>query len=235
MDIFEFIEGIGKEKSEGHAPLSDPYSCQAYSIRLAGPSFDAYYRSILPGHFGVPQHGASPPISSYARHCILNFAVQQLAVRATFLRNKNRFIFSGASPDDFAASLLRMLPVIDAIWCHPLSGSGREAKERVHEVLDTGAPDDIKAFSIIDHSLDTMLNESPPQSVGLLASTLSADAPHITAALLSEKLSLGGSAIFFGYPLSLKGVPSSLFVKRYETSDAGPLGEAILVARRNHE
>lgn len=146
MDIFQFIAGL--ETDEGLP-------------KLPGASFNDYYSHLFRASL-ESSHG------DYVRHCILNFAVQQLAVVCRIAPRHHRYYFAGGvSAHDFSASVLGMVPFLEA-FLYASSEDSRTVKLS-RELLAGRPDDDLKEFKTVISPPLEFLQSQEPETFGLVA------------------------------------------------------------------
>jgi len=205
MDIDEFANGLQPYEPTKNDPDRDqrlahataehtesPYLAQAKKLALAGRAFEDHYWHLLPSYFDSNN-------LSFAKHCLLNFAVQQLSIRALNQPKQNCYLYIGESPEDLAASLICAPPFLQVTWVRKESGSA-EAHARVLQLLAHGRADDLQVVTLdTKHAENPFFNQSE-KSCGLIV----LESPNMEGSSISSILShampcisVGGTLIIY--------------------------------------
>lgn len=146
--------------------VTDSYAKQMLFTNLPSTAFDEYY-----GELFVRLLDNSDSI--YLVRCVLNFCVQQLAVRGQVSRPREIFFQIGCfHPTDFAAAIIQGMPTTFAHFCCTSSGVKKSQIQDILENLAAKLPaDGLPKVTIHDENTNysNLLTLQSPESIGYLA------------------------------------------------------------------
>lgn len=153
---------------DGHIHQSkflDEYIAQVLFHKLPSPAFDDYYIELLCSQ--IPE-----PSGNYFLQCVLNFGVQELAVRSLVSPESEHFVQIGCfHPRDFAVSNANGMPHTKSFYCEtdPSLVKSDEIKYFIDQVTQKFTESCITQYKLINEDYLTFLEEQPNSSIGYLA------------------------------------------------------------------
>ena len=173
MDIHEFAKGLrpfdqntaDSERNHRFKNATSGYNAsnyldQAYNTNLAGRSFESYYWHLLPKYFSDSE-------SKFDLHCLLNFAVQQLSVKALHKPEKNHYAYIGDSVYNLAASVLLAPSFLPVTWIKN-PNTAESSQNQIQDFLRDGLKDDLKEVRIDSVNFNSPFDSIAKQTCGLI-------------------------------------------------------------------